>query len=122
MVYNIFALEVANEAFLLEALGSTSLAAVVLRFLTSMVLSFFPGTMFAYYLLASTKVSEFVAAFTRLNRHIMSLPARLKGGLKGKTAEEKSTKKAVKQVKEKLEKTTLGDISELAALRAFCCS
>ena len=61
-----FALEVANEAFLLEALGSTSLAAVVLRFLTSMVLSFFPGTMFAYYLLASTKVSEFVAAFTRL--------------------------------------------------------
>ena len=34
-----------------------------------------------------------------------------------KTAEEKSTKKAVKQVKEKLEKTTLGDISELAALR-----
>ena len=61
-----FALEVANKAFLLEALGSTSLAAVVLRFLTSMVLSFFPGTMFAYYLLASTKVSEFVAAFTRL--------------------------------------------------------
>lgn len=61
-----FALEVANEAFLLEALGSTSLAAVVLRFLTSMVLSFFPGTMFAYYLLASTKVREFVAAFTRL--------------------------------------------------------
>lgn len=61
-----FALEMANEAFLLEALGSTSLAAVVLRFLTSMVLSFFPGTMFAYYLLASTKVSEFVAAFTRL--------------------------------------------------------
>ena len=37
-----FALEVANEAFLLEALGSTSLAAVVMRFLTSMVLSFFP--------------------------------------------------------------------------------
>ena len=34
-----------------------------------------------------------------------------------KTAEEKSTKKAVKQVKEKLEKTPLGDISELAALR-----
>ena len=34
-----------------------------------------------------------------------------------KTAEEKSTKKAVKQVKEKLEKTTLGDISELAAVR-----
>lgn len=61
-----FALEMANEAFLLEALGSTSLAAVVLRFLTSIVLSFFPSTMFAYYLLASTKVSEFVAAFTRL--------------------------------------------------------
>ena len=38
-----FALEMVNEAFLLEALGSTSLAAVVLRFLTSMVLSFFPG-------------------------------------------------------------------------------
>ena len=34
-----------------------------------------------------------------------------------KTAEEKSTKKAVKQVKEKLEKTTLGDITELAALK-----
>ena len=33
-----------------------------------------------------------------------------------KNAEEKSTKKAVKQVKEKLEKTTLGDITELAAL------
>ena len=31
--------------------------------------------------------------------------------------EEKSTKKAVKQVKEKLEKTTLGDITELAALK-----
>ncbi|MGL5683524.1 MAG: 30S ribosomal protein S1 [Marinifilaceae bacterium] len=31
--------------------------------------------------------------------------------------ENNSTKKAVKQVKEKLEKTTLGDISELAALR-----
>ena len=61
-----FALEAINEAFLLEALGSTSLAAVVLRFVTSMILSFFPGTMFAYYLLASTKVSEFVAAFTRL--------------------------------------------------------
>ena len=29
----------------------------------------------------------------------------------------KSTKKAVKQVKEKLEKTTLGDITELAALK-----
>ena len=34
-----------------------------------------------------------------------------------KTAEEKSTKKAVKQVKDKLEKTTLGDITELAALK-----
>ena len=32
-------------------------------------------------------------------------------------SEEKSTKKAVKQVKEKLEKTTLGDITELAALK-----
>ncbi len=34
-----------------------------------------------------------------------------------KDAEEKTTKKGVKQVKEKLEKTTLGDITELAALR-----
>ncbi|MEG2790630.1 MAG: 30S ribosomal protein S1 [Odoribacter sp.] len=34
-----------------------------------------------------------------------------------RTAEDKSTKKAVKQVKEKLEKTTLGDITELAALK-----
>ena len=34
-----------------------------------------------------------------------------------KNAEEKYTKKAVKQVKEKLEKTTLGDITELAALK-----
>ena len=34
-----------------------------------------------------------------------------------RSAEEKATKKAVKQVKEKLEKTTLGDISELAALK-----
>ena len=34
-----------------------------------------------------------------------------------KNAEEKSTKKAVKQVKEKLEKTTLGDITELAAFK-----
>ena len=34
-----------------------------------------------------------------------------------KNAEEKSTKKAVKQEKEKLEKTTLGDITELAALK-----
>ena len=34
-----------------------------------------------------------------------------------KNAEEKSTKKAVKQVKDTLEKTTLGDITELAALK-----
>ena len=34
-----------------------------------------------------------------------------------KVAEEKSAKKAVKQVKDKLEKTTLGDITELAALK-----
>ncbi len=34
-----------------------------------------------------------------------------------KNAEDKSTKKAVKQVKDKLEKTTLGDITELAALK-----
>ena len=34
-----------------------------------------------------------------------------------KNAEEKSTKRAVKQVKDKLEKTTLGDITELAALK-----
>ena len=34
-----------------------------------------------------------------------------------KNDEEKSTNKAVKQVKEKLEKTTLGDITELAALK-----
>ncbi len=34
-----------------------------------------------------------------------------------KSAEEKSTKKAVKQVKDKLEKTTLGDITESAALK-----
>ncbi|MDR1756131.1 MAG: 30S ribosomal protein S1 [Culturomica sp.] len=34
-----------------------------------------------------------------------------------KSADEKSTKKAVKQVKDKLEKTTLGDITELAALK-----
>lgn len=34
-----------------------------------------------------------------------------------KNTEEKATKKAVKQVKEKLEKTTLGDITELAALK-----
>ncbi len=34
-----------------------------------------------------------------------------------KDAEEKTTKKGVKQVKEKLEKTTFGDITELAALR-----
>ncbi len=35
-----------------------------------------------------------------------------------KKAEEKSTKKAVKAVKENVEKTTLGDISELAALKS----
>ncbi len=35
-----------------------------------------------------------------------------------KVAEEKSTKKAVKAVKENVEKTTLGDISELAALKS----
>ncbi|MFV0554201.1 MAG: 30S ribosomal protein S1 [Mangrovibacterium sp.] len=35
-----------------------------------------------------------------------------------KSAEEKSTKKAVKAVKESVEKTTLGDISELAALKS----
>ena len=34
-----------------------------------------------------------------------------------KSAEEKTTKTAVKQVKDKLEKTTLGDITELAALK-----
>ena len=34
-----------------------------------------------------------------------------------KNAEEKTNKKAVKHVKEKLEKTTLGDITELAALK-----
>ena len=34
-----------------------------------------------------------------------------------KSAEENSKKKAVKQVKDKLEKTTLGDITELAALK-----
>ena len=34
-----------------------------------------------------------------------------------KVAEEKTAKKAVKQVKDKLEKTTLGDITELAALK-----
>ena len=34
-----------------------------------------------------------------------------------KSAEEKTTKKAVKQVKDNLEKTTLGDITELAALK-----
>lgn len=62
----VFALEMANETFLLEALGSTSLMAVILRFLTAMVLSIFPGMMFAYYLLMSTKVSEFVAAFASL--------------------------------------------------------
>lgn len=62
-----FALEMANENFLLAALGSTSAAAVVLRFVTAMILSFLPGTMFAYYLFASTKVSEFVAAFSRLH-------------------------------------------------------
>lgn len=62
-----FVLEVLNETVLLEALGSTNVVAVVLRFLAAMVLSFFPGTMFAYYLFASTKVSEFVAAFSRLH-------------------------------------------------------
>ncbi len=62
-----FALEMLNEGVLLEILGSTSAAAVVLRFLAAMILSFFPGTMFAYYLFASTKVSEFVAAFSRLH-------------------------------------------------------
>ena len=34
-----------------------------------------------------------------------------------KEEEEMNTKKAVKQVKDKIEKTTLGDISELAALK-----
>lgn len=62
-----FALEMLNEGALLEALGSTSVAAVVLRFVAAMILSFFPGTIFAYYLFASTKVSEFVAAFSRLH-------------------------------------------------------
>ena len=43
--------------------------------------------------------------------------ARKAGEKARKNAEDKSTRKAVKLVKDKLEKTTLGDISELAALK-----
>ena len=59
-------LELLNEGVLLEALGATSPLAVLLRLVTAMVLSFLPGTVFAYYLFATTTVSEFVAAFERL--------------------------------------------------------
>ena len=55
-----------NERGLLDALGSTSAAAVTLRFLSALVLQLMPGTMFAYYLFATTKVSEFVAAMERV--------------------------------------------------------
>lgn len=59
-------LEQMNERGLLDALGSTSAAAVTLRFLSALVLQLMPGTMFAYYLFATTKVSEFVAAMERV--------------------------------------------------------
>ena len=59
-------LEQMNERGLLDALGSTSAAAVTLRFLSALVLQLMPGTMFAYSLFATTKVSEFVAAMERV--------------------------------------------------------
>ena len=59
-------LEQMNERGLLDALGSTSAAAVTLRVLSALVLQLMPGTMFAYYLFATTKVSEFVAAMERV--------------------------------------------------------
>lgn len=61
------ALELVGEAGLLAFLGSTSVLAVTVRFLTSLVLQLMPGTVFAYYLFATTKVSEFVAAMERLH-------------------------------------------------------
>lgn len=58
--------EFLNETVLLAVLGATSVPAVVLRVLSSLVLSFMPGTMYAYCLFATTRVSEFVAAMERM--------------------------------------------------------
>ena len=64
------------------------------------------------------KVIEFKAAKRIIVSHSRVFEDAQKSEEKAKkNAEEKSTKKAVKQVKEKLEKTTLGDITELAALK-----
>lgn len=60
------ALETANEAGLLALVGSTSAAGLVLRFLALLALQYVPSTALAYYLLAATKVSEFVAAMERM--------------------------------------------------------
>ncbi len=60
-------LQTASEAFLFDLVGSTSVLAIVLKFFAFLVLHFLPVAMFAYCVISTTRVGEFVAALERLH-------------------------------------------------------
>lgn len=53
--------------FFLQYVSGTSIAGFLIRFIAQMVTRIVPGVMFAYYMLATTKVSEFIASMERLH-------------------------------------------------------
>ena len=56
-----------HAEFFLQYVSGMSLAGFLIRFFSHMITRIVPGFMFAYYMLRTTRVSEFVAAMERLH-------------------------------------------------------
>lgn len=59
--------EVTNSDQVLALVSSTSIIGILIRFIAMLLLQFIPGTVFAYSMLVTTRVSEFVAAMERMH-------------------------------------------------------
>lgn len=60
-------LAVFNNLQLFSLISSAGIVGTLLRFFTSMMLQFIPGTVFAFNLVTTTKASEFIAAMQRMH-------------------------------------------------------
>lgn len=67
MVLGAFTLQEFGETALFALFGSTNVAMSVVRFFCVLVAQFVPQTMYAYSIILSTKVGEFIAAMERMH-------------------------------------------------------
>lgn len=67
VIYLIMYVLASQSALLLSYISSVSILGIMMRFFAQIITRMIPGTMFAYYVISTTKVSEFVAAMERMH-------------------------------------------------------